>query len=114
MNALLKKARLEKGYTTRALSAVTHIDNALLCKYENGKRNPTKEQLKILASTLDLNYNELLLLWTKNKIIEQFGLDSITLKAMQEILKEHSQEDTKIDSILLEIETLKNKLQQLK
>ena len=70
MNALLKKARLEKGYTTRALSAVTHIDNALLCKYENGKRNPTKEQLKILASTLDLNYNELLLLWTKNKIID--------------------------------------------
>ena len=57
----LKKARIEKGYTTRALATLSKVaSNAEISMLENAKRGkPDPIILKTLAKILDLDYIEL-------------------------------------------------------
>ena len=53
MNSLLKNAREQKNLKTRELAQLIGIDQALVSKFENGTRKPTKGQVKKLAEVLN-------------------------------------------------------------
>ncbi|MES2748040.1 MAG: Fic family protein [Bacteroidota bacterium] len=88
MKALLKNAREQKGIKTRELAQLLGIDQALISKYENGTRKPTREQVAKLAQVLDLNYETLMIAWLKEKILYEIGSDDLTLKAMHLVQEE--------------------------
>jgi len=46
------------------------VDNALISKIEKGSRKPTKDQIKKLASALDLKHNQFLTLWLSEEAYE--------------------------------------------
>lgn len=49
---------------------VTGIDQALLSKFENGKRLPTEKQLISLAGAYELNVNQLRKFWLADKVVD--------------------------------------------
>jgi len=116
---LLKNAREQKGIKTRDLARLLDIDQALISKFESGSRFPTRDQVLKLSQFLDIDYETLMIAWIKEKILKEYGNNSIALKAISAILIENSynlpiSNEPKIDSILEEMERLKDKLQQLR
>lgn len=119
MKSLLKNAREQKGLKTRELAQLAGIDQALISKFESGIRKPTKDQIVKLSQLLEIDYETLMVVWLKEKILSEIGDDEFALKALllaeQEIQKNKKEIDSAILSsnqiILDEIETLKNKLQ---
>ena len=61
LGEILKKARIEKGYSTRKLAELSQVaSNAEISMLENAKRlKPDPIMLKAIAKILDLNYIEL-------------------------------------------------------
>jgi len=120
MHSLLKNAREAKGLKTREVAATLDIDQALICKFENGKRTPTREQVIRLATFLEIDLKTLLTLWIKGKILnavenEEFGIDA--LKAA--LAEKEPQIDTPfapnpIDALFEEMNALKDKLEGLR
>jgi transcriptional regulator with XRE-family HTH domain len=88
MKTLLKKGREVKGLTTRQVSELLDIDQALVSKFENGLRNPTKKQLLALASLFEIDPDELLLAWLKEKILREVANEPLALKAVKAAEKE--------------------------
>lgn len=83
MKDLLKNAREQKGLKTREVAQMLHIDQALISKFENGQRKPTREQLSKLAALLEIDFDNLLINWLKEKILYEVGQDDFALKAIQ-------------------------------
>ena len=61
MKTILKTAREQKNIKTRELAQLLGIDQALISKFENGSRKPTRDQITKLASVLEINYEELMI-----------------------------------------------------
>ncbi len=119
MKDLLKNAREQKGYKTRELAKLLGIDQALICKFENGSRIPTRIQILRFAEVLEIDNQTALTSWIKIKVMRNFENEPLFLKAISELLNESDYKNTisnepKIDSILEEMEILKKKLQQLR
>lgn len=122
MKTLLKNAREEKGIKTRELAQLLGIDQALISKFENGSRKPTKEQVAKLAQALDLDYETLMVAWLKERILYEIGSDELALKAMilaEEQIKYNVSFVRKsisknLQNILNEIDALKTKLNQFR
>jgi Fic family protein/DNA-binding XRE family transcriptional regulator len=122
MRTLLKNAREEKGIKTRELAQLLGIDQALISKFESGSRKPTKEQVAKLAQVLDLNYENLMVEWLKERILYEIGSDELALKAMllaEEQIKYNVSFVRKsisknLQNILDEIDALKIKLNQFR
>jgi Fic family protein len=118
MKNLLKNAREEKGFKTRELAHLMKIDQALISKFENGSRKPTREQVAKLAHILGLDYENLLISWLKEKILYEIGDDELALKAIQlaeEQIKYHANFTRQplsknLQSLLDEIDVIKKKL----
>jgi len=118
MKTLLKNAREQKGIKTRELAQLLGIDQALISKYENGSRKPTREQIAKLAHVLELDFETLMVAWLKEKILNEIGSDAMTLKAMnlvQEEIENSYKSRTKsisnnLQTILDDIDNLKKKL----
>ena len=62
MKNLLKNAREQKNLKTREAAKLLEIDQALVSKFENGSRKPTREQIPKLASILEIDYETKLIL----------------------------------------------------
>ena len=119
MKTLLKNAREQKNLKTREVAQILGIDQALISKFESGTRFPTREQIAKLSQLLTIDYDTLMVSWTKEKIVNDYGNEPNVLKALSIILIENNyatsfSNEPKIDSILEEIERLKDKLQQLR
>jgi transcriptional regulator with XRE-family HTH domain len=120
MKEILKEARNSKQLSTRKLSELTNIDQALISKFESGSRIPTKIQIEKLATILDLNLKHTLAAWYKVKILHEFELNPFVIQALTELLHEKgfdvvkTENKEEINSILDEIEILKSKLENLK
>ncbi|WP_396191347.1 Fic family protein [Flavobacterium sp.] len=82
MKTLLKNAREKKGLKTREVAQLLGIDQALISKFENGSRKPTKDQIAKLASILDIDFETLMVIWLKERILYEIGNDDLALKAM--------------------------------
>lgn len=122
MKTLLKNAREQKGLKTREVAQLLGIDQALISKFENGSRKPTKDQVVKLASLLGIDFEMLMVAWLKEKILNEIGQDEFALKAMNMVREEieNSYVDIKkslsknLLSILDEIDSLKSKLDKFR
>ncbi|WP_367178972.1 Fic family protein [Flavobacterium sp.] len=84
IKTLLKNAREIKAMKTRELAQLMNIDQALISKFENGSRKPTKEQVLKLSKILDIDFETLMIAWLKEKILYEIGDDKeLALKAMK-------------------------------
>ncbi|HRZ75082.1 MAG TPA: Fic family protein [Flavobacterium sp.] len=88
MKNLLKNAREQKNLKTREAAKLLEIDQALVSKFENGSRKPTREQIPKLASILEIDYETLMVAWLKEKILYEIGSDELALKAIH-VTEEH-------------------------
>ena len=119
MRLLLKDAREKKGLKTREVAQLLGIDQALISKFESGTRKPTKDQISKLSQLLEIDYETIMIEWLKEKILYEIGDEEFALKAL--ILAEQEIQNTKkainsiiissVQTVLDEIEILKNKLQ---
>lgn len=118
MKTLLKTAREQKGLKTREVAQILSIDQALISKFETGTRKPTREQLIKLASLLEIDLEPLMIIWLKEKIIQEIGHDEFALqalKAAKEEIKSNRESSVKkvsgfLQKLLDEIDLLKAKL----
>ena len=84
MKALLKTYRELKQYKTKELANFTGIDQALISKFESGKRIPTKAQVIKLSEVLDIPLDKILPEWVKEKVLaevryEPYAVEGILL-----------------------------------
>ena len=122
MKTILKTAREQKNIKTRELAQLLGIDQALISKFENGSRKPTRDQITKLASVLEINYEELMIAWLKEKIYAEIGDDQLVFKAILQVQEEMSYYasfkraplSTKLEQILKEIDGLKKELIQFR
>ena len=121
MKDLLKNAREIKGLKTRELAQLLNIDQALISKYENGTRKPTKEQVIKLSQVLNIDYETLMVAWLKEKILYEIGNDDLAIKAMYMVQDERVEYEllapklsVKLETILNEIDVLKAKLEKFR
>ncbi len=120
MKTILKTAREKKNIKTRELAQLLGIDQALISKFENGSRKPTRDQITKLASALEINYEELMIAWLKEKIYAEIGDDHFAYEAIHQVKEEMANYasfkraplSTKLEYILKEIDGLKNELNQ--
>ena len=118
MKTLLKNAREQKSLKTRELAQLMQIDQALISKFENGTRKPTREQILKLAQILEIDQDTLMIAWLKEKILYEIGSDDLTMRAMdlvrEEIENSYAIQKRTISKnlqvILDEIDVLKTKL----
>ena len=122
MKTLLKNAREQKGLKTREVAQISGIDQALISKFENGSRKPTKDQVIKLASLLEIDFETLMVTWLKEKILYEIGQDEFALKAINMVREElenryvsiKNTHSKKLLTILSEIDVLKAKLDQFR
>ena len=122
MKTLLKNAREQKGLKTREVAQLLGIDQALISKFENGSRKPTKDQVFKLASLLEIDFETLMVAWLKEKILYEIGNDEFALKAINIVSEEMNNNyvitkkslSKNLSIILEEIDTLKAKLDQFR
>lgn len=119
MKNLLKNARENKGLKTREVAQQIGIDQALISKFENGTRNPTREQISKLATLLDIDYETLLVAWLKEKILYEIGTDDFAMKAMNMVREEsmvyyttNPKHSNHLLEVISDIDELKDKLNQ--
>lgn len=121
MKSLLKNFRENKKLKTREVAQLLGIDQALISKFENGTRKPTKDQIARLASLLEIDYETIITLWLKEKIIAEIGTHEfglIALKMAEDEIKYlnnsvSNKTSLKHQQILVEIDQLKFKINKL-
>jgi Fic family protein/DNA-binding XRE family transcriptional regulator len=84
MKTLLKTSRELKQYKTKELAHFTGIDQALISKFESGKRIPTKAQVIKLSEVLEIPLDKILPEWVKEKVLaevryEPYAVEGILL-----------------------------------
>lgn len=82
---LLKLKRESKGLLLREVASEIEVDTALVSKIENNDRRPTKEQLKKLSKTLDIDFIKLLTMWHVEKIYEEIKDENNLYKIVKEL-----------------------------
>ena len=87
----LKSWRLKNEMTMQAMSSLTGIDQALISKYENGKRLPSEKHLLQLSTGMNIPLNSMRNDYLTDKIVQliQFNpqKENILEKASQRIQK---------------------------
>lgn len=78
----LKKLRIKKNETLHQVSMGTNIDVTLLSKFERNVRFPTVEQIHRISEYFNASKTDLTALVVSHKIINQYGLNDITNKAI--------------------------------
>ena len=73
MHQMLKIAREQKGLKTREVAQLLSIDQALISKFETGNRKPTRDQLVKLANLLEIDLEKIVVLWLKDKILNEIN-----------------------------------------
>ncbi|OYQ43875.1 transcriptional regulator [Flavobacterium cyanobacteriorum] len=66
----IRTLREEKQIPQRQLAATLEIDTATYCKIEKGDRRAKREQVLILAASLQTDTKELLRLWSADKVYD--------------------------------------------
>lgn len=114
MHTLLKKARETKRLKTREVANLLKIDQALISKFENGQRTPTRRQVEQLAKLLEIDLELLLIAWLKEKIKQVIDEEPLGKKALQEVEKElnpTNDNNKVVDLLFEEMEALKAKME---
>lgn len=115
---ILKETRLAKGLLTREVAQKLGIDQALISKFENGNRKPTRIQVSQLAEVFSIQEKKILVPWLSEKILhtlqdEEYGIEALTLaeESVQYNTKKSKKKlTTFIDNDVKEINALKKQL----
>jgi Fic family protein len=119
---ITKEARVAKGLLTREVANLLGIDQALISKFENGSRKPTRMQVTQLAEIFSIPEKKLLVPWLSEKIIyalqdEEYGIEALALaeESVQYITKKSKKEFTSwLDDDVKEINALKKQLNKFR
>lgn len=116
---MLKKGREAKGLKTREVSLMLKIDQALVSKFENGQRRPTKKQVEQLAALFAIDPEPLTILWIKEKLLhdiqnEPLGIKAFELAAKELELLQPQQDPNALDDLFEEMNVLKAKMEALR
>jgi HTH-type transcriptional regulator, competence development regulator len=79
----IRKLREEKGLLLRQVAATLEIDTALISKIERGDRKASREQVIKLAELLNVESDELLILWLSDKIVDMLEEEPLAYKALK-------------------------------
>jgi HTH-type transcriptional regulator, competence development regulator len=92
----LRELREGKGLLLREVGAILSLDPTILCKIEQDKRMPTKEQVKSLANFYKDQKNEVIIAWLSDKLYYEVQNEDLALRALQvaeEKIKYHKKND---------------------
>lgn len=78
----LKRLRKNKGDTLRVVSRNLGIDQAILSKIENGKRQASREVVIKLSSYYKVTERDLLTSWLSDKLLYEVGNDDLALDVL--------------------------------
>jgi len=112
MNAYLKTTRERKGLMVREIAQKLGIDQALISKFESGKRMPTRKQILALAEALDISAQELLTLWIKEKLKKEIGTDRYLVPDIWTMLSGEA-ESLRVQEPTVSYSTFGNRLHRL-
>ena len=84
----IKLLRESKSILQKHLAYSLQIDTPLYSKIERGERSAKREQVLVIAKTLNVDKNELLILWLADKILDLVDNDEVALKALKEAEKQ--------------------------
>ncbi len=90
MKNLIKAKRKQQGIKVRELAQLLNVDQALVSKFESGHRLPTRQQIDALAFHLEIDKDELLAQWLKEKLLRELSDYSIVSRAL-ELVREEQQ-----------------------
>ncbi len=79
----IKRLRKEKGVPLRVVAAQLNIDQAILSKIENEKRNATRENVAKLAKYYKVNENDLVVSWLSDKLLYEINNEELALSAFK-------------------------------
>ncbi len=119
MKNLIKTKRKQRNLKTRELAQLLGIDQSLVSKFESGQRLPTRQQVDALSFHLEIDSNELLAQWLKEKLILEISDNSIVTRAL-ELVQEERQLYTNRSELasfkkeLIAIDKLKSQLDELR
>lgn len=80
---IVRKLREKKGLLLRQVAAILEIDTALISKIERGERKANREQVAKLAEVLDVEADELLVVWLSDKVVEILEEEPLAYKALK-------------------------------
>lgn len=123
ISVLLKNKRNILGFKIQEISAISGIDQALLSKYESGKRNPSDNHLLALSNAYQIPYAEIKKEYLIAKIVElvkyEVNIGELFLVAETRVeyltsknVFEIPEIDEAIKSKLKKIDSLKTKWQE--
>jgi len=123
MKTLIRNARIRKNLKTREVAQLLGVDQALVSKFESGTRFPTEDQVKKLSEILSINYDIILVIWLKEKIMRevgyynQYALEAVNM--VQEELAEYKRMSSfeyseRLELVLNDIDKLKARLDEIR
>ncbi len=84
----LKELRESKGLFLREVGAALELDNGFISKVEKEERLLPRKHLERLAEFLNVPLDELLVLWTVDKIRSIIENDTIGRQALKIVMKD--------------------------
>lgn len=84
----IKELREDKGLFLREVGAALELDNAFISKVENEERLLPRKHIEKLAVFLNISLEELLILWTADKIKMIIENEEIGKQALKLVLKD--------------------------
>ena len=83
ISELLKVERKNRNLLLREVAAILAIDQALVSKFENGTRVPTRKQIIKLAQLYELNETDILTEWLSQKILGLLAKEDCATDALR-------------------------------
>lgn len=83
LSEILKELRENKGLLLRQVAAAIHVDTAMISKFEKGERKPTREQINGLAKVLEIDRNELLVIYLSDKVAYELKDEDMAQEALK-------------------------------
>ena len=79
---MLRRLRVESKLPLRKVAALVDVDVAILSKMERGERRLTKAMVQKLAKLYKHDVDDLLVLYLRDKVLNEVGDDHLALKAL--------------------------------
>lgn len=79
---LIRDIRERKGLLIREVAANLEIDPSLLSRIERGDKNPTREQVILLAKILGANEDKFLINYLSDKVVYELKGEDLAIKAV--------------------------------
>lgn len=83
LGQILRKCRETNGLLLRQVAASLEMDTALLSKFERDERKPSKEQVLAFAKYYNIEFDELLLAWLSDKIVDDVQNENLAKEALK-------------------------------